>query len=120
MSRWFNADPKGRNSAWNLYLNAGKDQVVHHDLAHANGFGCGSADGLTGCNGGLPLSQSRMVAATLYYKLNAFTTFAFEQSQYQTTLLPDLTNIGVTYTIAGQPAKKWKDQRTEFGPIFTF
>jgi hypothetical protein len=117
LSRWFNADPKGRNSAWNLYLNASKDQVVHHDLAHANGFGCTSADGLTGCNGGLPLSQSRLMAATLYYKLNAFTTFAFEQSQYQTTLLPD---IGPAYSIAGQAATKWKDQRTEFGPIFTF
>jgi hypothetical protein len=120
LSRWFKADPKGRNSAWNLYLHAGKDQVVHHDLAHGNGFGCTSADGLTPCNGGLPLLQSRMLALTLYYKLNAFTTFAFEQSQYQTTLLPDLTNIGVTYSIAGQAANKWKDQRTEFGPIFTF
>jgi hypothetical protein len=92
LSRWFNADPKGRNSAWNLYLHMGKDQVVHHDLARANGFGCTSADELTACNGGLPLLQSRMLAATLYYKLNAWTTFAFEQSQYQTTLLPDLTN----------------------------
>ncbi|HKN16929.1 MAG TPA: hypothetical protein VJX47_08305 [Candidatus Sulfotelmatobacter sp.] len=120
LSRWFNANPKGHNAAWNLYLHAGKDQVVHHDLAHANGFGCTSADGLTPCNGGLPLLQSRMLAATLYYKLNPYVTFAFEQSQYQTTLLPDLTNIGVTYSIAGHAANKWKDQRTEFGPIFTF
>ena len=120
LSRWFNANPKGHNAAWNLYLDAGKDQVVHHDLAHANGFGCTSADGLTPCNGGLPLLQSRMLAATLYYKLNPYITFAFEQSQYQTTLLPDLTNIGVTYSIAGHAANKWKDQRTEFGPIFTF
>ncbi|MGA7398561.1 MAG: hypothetical protein WBW38_00975 [Candidatus Sulfotelmatobacter sp.] len=120
LSRWFNANPKGHNAAWNLYLHAGKDQVVHHDLAHANGFGCTSADGLTPCNGGLPLLQSRMLAATLYYKLNPYITFAFEQSQYQTTLLPDLTNIGVTYSIAGHAANKWKDQRTEFGPIFTF
>ena len=117
LSRWANADPKGRNAGWQIYLHAGKDQVVHHDLQHANGIGCGSADGLTGCNGGLPLSQSRLIAATLYYKLNAWTTFAFEQSQYQTTLLPD---IGPAYDIAGQPATKWKDQRTEFGPIFTF
>jgi|HubBroStandDraft_6_1064221.scaffolds.fasta_scaffold00005_9 hypothetical protein len=117
LSRWFNADPKGRNAGWQLYLHAGKDQVVHHDQQHANGIGCGSADGLTGCNGGLPLAQSRLLAATIYYKLNAWTTFAFEQSQYQTTLLPD---IGPAYSIAGQPATKWKDQRTEFGPIFTF
>jgi hypothetical protein len=117
LSRWFHADPKGRNAAWSLYLNASKDQVVHHDLAHGNGFGCTSADGLTPCNGGLPLSQSRLIAATLYYKLNPSITFAFEQSQYQTSLLPD---IGPAYEIAGTPASKWKDQRTEFGPIFTF
>ncbi len=117
LSRWFNADPKGRNAGWQLYLHAGKDQVVHHDLAHANGFGCGAADGSASCSGGLPLLQSRMLAATLYYKLNAWTTFAFEQSQYQTTLLPE---IGNAYNIAGQASNKWKDNRTEFGPIFTF
>jgi hypothetical protein len=120
LSRWFKADPKGHNAGWQLYLNAGKDQVVHKDLAKANGFGCGSADGLTGCTGGLPLLQSRLLAATLYYKVNNWATFAFEQSQYQTTLLPDVVGVGVTYSIAGQPASKWKDQRTEFGPIFTF
>ena len=117
LSRWAHADPKGHNAGWQLYLHAGKDQVVHHDLAHANGFGCVSADGATACNGGLPLSQSRMLAATLYYKLNNWTTFSFEQSQYQTTLLPE---VGAAYTISGTPATKWKDQRSEFGPIFTF
>lgn len=116
LSRWAHADPKGRNAGWQLYLHAGKDQVVHHDLEHASGIGCGSADG-TACNGGIPLSQSRLIAGTLYYKLNTWATFAFEQSQYQTSLLPD---IGPAYSIAGQPSAKWKDQRTEFGPIFTF
>ncbi|HTW30156.1 MAG TPA: hypothetical protein VMD76_00660 [Candidatus Sulfotelmatobacter sp.] len=117
LSRWAHADPKGHNAGWQLYLHAGKDQVVHKDLAFANGFGCGAADGSAACTGGLPLSQSRLLAATLYYKLNNWATFAFEQSQYQTTLLPE---IGAAYNIAGTPATKWKDQRTEFGPIFTF
>jgi len=117
LSRWFNADPKGHNAGWQLYLHAGKDQVVHRDIQHALGIGCTSADGLTGCNGGIPLSQSRLLAATIYYKLNAWATFALEQSQYQTTLTPD---IGPAYTIAGQPSNKWKDNRTEFGPIFSF
>jgi hypothetical protein len=117
LSRWFNADPKGHNAGWQLLLHAGKDQVVHGDIKKALGIGCGSADGLTGCNGGIPLSQSRLLAATLYYKLNTWATFAFEQSQYQTTLTPE---VGPRYTIAGTPATKWKDQRTEFGPIFTF
>jgi hypothetical protein len=117
VSRWLNANPKGHNAGWQLYLHAGKDQVVHNDIRHALGFDCVSADGLTPCNGGLPLLQSRLLAATLYYKVNTWATFAFEQSQYQTTLTPE---VGPLYTIAGQPATKWKDQRTEFGPIFTF
>jgi len=117
LSRWFHADPKGHNAGWQLYLHAGKDQVVHGDIKKALGIGCGSADGLTGCNGGIPLSQSRLLAATLYYKINQWATFAFEQSQYQTTLTPE---VGPLYTIAGTPATRWKDQRTEIGPIFTF
>ncbi len=117
LSRWFNADPKGHNAGWQLLLHAGKDQVVRKDQQHSLGIGCGSADGSAACNGGLPLNQGRLFAATLYYKLNNWATFAFEQSQYQTTLLPD---VGPIYTIAGQPATKWKDQRTEFGPIFSF
>ena len=117
LSRWFHADPKGHNAGWQLLLDASKDQVIHSDLARANGFGCGAADGSAACNGGLPLSQGRLLAATLYYKVNNWATFAFEQSQYQTTLLPD---VGPLYEIAGHPSTKWKDQRTEFGPIFTF
>ncbi len=117
LSRWFKADPKGHNAGWQLYLHAGKDQVVHGDIKRALGIGCASADGLTGCNGGIPLSQSRMLAATLYYKINPWATFAIEQSQYQTTLTPE---VGPLYTVAGTPATKWKNQRTEFGPIFTF
>jgi len=117
LSRWFKADPEGHNAGWQLYLHAGKDQVVHSDIKRALGIGCASADGLTGCNGGIPLSQSRMLAATLYYKINPWATFAIEQSQYQTTLTPE---VGPLYTVAGTPATKWKNQRTEFGPIFTF
>ncbi len=117
LSRWFKADPKGHNAGWQLYLHAGKDQVVHQDIKRALGVGCTSADGLTACNGGIPLSQSRLLAATLYYRINQWATFVFEQSQYQTTLTPE---AGPLYTIAGTPATKWKDQRSEFGPVFIF
>lgn len=117
LSRYFHANPKGHNAGWQLYLHAGKDQVVHPDIKKALGIGCGAADGSAVCTGGLPLSQSRLLAATIYYKLNNWATFAFEQSQYQTTLTPE---VGPLYTIAGTPATKWKDQRTEFGPIFSF
>lgn len=103
LSRWFNANPKGHNAGWQLYLHAGKDQVVHNDLHNAN------AEGV------LPLLMGKLAAATLYYKLNPYVTFGFEQSIYATRLAP-----GVNYTIAGNPSNEWQDHRTEFGPIFTF
>ncbi len=104
LSRWFNADPKGRNAGWQLYLHAGKDQVVHRDL---NAFYTGE--------GALPLLMGKLAAATLYYKLNPYVTFGFEQSIYATRLAP-----GVNYTIAGKASNEWQDHRSEFGPIFTF
>ncbi len=103
LSRWFNANPKGHNAGWQLYFHAGKDQVVHNDLTQASG------------SGGLPLLMGKVFAATLYYKVNPWCTFGFEQSVYGTRLAP-----GVTYDIAGSPDNLWQDHRTEFGPIFTF
>jgi hypothetical protein len=106
LSRWFNANPKGHNAGWQLYLHAGKDQANDKDLNNPYG-------GLA--NGALPLLQGKMFAATLYYKLNPYCTFAIEQSVYGTRLAD-----GITYTIAGSPDNEWEDHRTEFGPVFTF
>src|ERR1039458_1208126 len=103
LSRWFNANPKGHNAGWQLFLHAGKDQAVNSDLINPN------------YSGSLPLLMGKMFAATLYYKLNPYCTFGFEQSVYGTRLIP-----GVDYTIAGSPDNLWQDHRTEFGPIFTF
>ena len=60
--------------------------------------------------------MGKMFAATLYYKLNPYITFGFEQSVWGTRLEDHLT----LYNIAGQPSNEWQDHRTEFGPIFTF
>jgi hypothetical protein len=109
LSRWFNANPKGHNAGWQVYLHAGKDQVNHSDLTHL-GF-TGNANTLSP----LPLSMGKLAAFTLYYKLNPNITFGFEQSIYATRLVP-----GGYYTIAGQPSNEWQDHRSEFGPIFTF
>jgi hypothetical protein len=103
LSRWFNANPKGHNAGWSLYFDMGKDQVVHKDLYNPN------AEGV------LPLLYGKMAVGTLYYKLNPYVTFGFEQSLYATRL-----KSGVDYTIAGNPSNEWQDHRTEFGPIFTF
>jgi hypothetical protein len=64
----------------------------------------------------LPLLMGKSAIGTLYYKLNNWATFGFEQSIYATRLVDHLT----LYTIAGSPSNEWQDHRTEFGPIFTF
>jgi hypothetical protein len=112
LSRWFNASPEGRNSGWQLYLDVGKDQVVHRDGVHQLFLSPGVAS-----PGALPLSYGSMAAATLYYKVNTWCTFGFEQSIYADHLLPEL---GGAYTIAGRPSRTWIDRREEAGPIFTF
>jgi hypothetical protein len=110
LSRWFNADPKGHNAGWQLYFHAGKDQVVRRDI-NDPGY-TANANTLSP----LPLAMGKMFAGTLYYKVNPYVTFGFEQSVYATRLANQLT----LYSIAGQPSNEWQDHRTEFGPIFTF
>jgi hypothetical protein len=109
LSRWFNANPKGHSAGWQLYLQMGKDQVVRNDLL--NGNASASANVLSP----LPLLMGKLFAVTLYYKVNQWCTFGFEQSIYATRLAP-----GVNYSIAGTPSNEWQDHRTEFGPVFTF
>ncbi|HEY6303488.1 MAG TPA: hypothetical protein VIX14_10515 [Terriglobales bacterium] len=110
LSRWFNADPKGHNAGWQVYLDIGKDQVVNRDLN--NPYFTKNANTLSP----LPLLMGKMFAATLYYKLNPYITFGFEQSVYATRLEDHLT----LYNIAGTPSNEWQDHRSEFGPIFSF
>lgn len=104
LSRWFNADPKGHNAGWQVYLHVGKDQVVDRDLNNSN------------FSGSLPLLMGKMFAGTVYYKVNPWCTFALEQSVYATRLIDHLA----LYDIGGQASNEWQDHRTEFGPVFTF
>ncbi len=64
----------------------------------------------------LPLLMGKSAILTLYYKVNNWATFGFEQSIYATRGL-DHADI---YNIAGTFSNEWQDHRTEFGPIFTF
>jgi len=112
LSRWFNANPHGHNASWQLSFTLGKDQVNDRDLNNP-GF-------VAAYNGGgtapLPLLMGKSAIGTLYYKLNNWATFAFEQSVYATRAKDGIP----LYTIDGQPSNEWQDHRTEFGPIFTF
>jgi hypothetical protein len=111
LSRLFNAKPDGHNAGWQLYLHAGKDQVVARDITNPN-FAA-----IVNSASPLPLSMGKLGAATLYYKVNPWCTFGFEQSIYATRL--DAAT-GAAYTIAGVKSNEWQDHRSEFGPIFTF
>jgi len=110
LSRWFNANPKGHNAGWQLFFTLAKDQVVHRDLNNPNFVNPG------GGTGELPMSMGKMALVTLYYKINSWSQFGFEQSVFATR-----GNNGTPlYTIEGVGSNEWQDHRTEFGPIFTF
>jgi len=110
LSRWFNADPKGHNAGWQLHFTLGKDQVNNRDLNNP-GFTANANVAAP-----LPLLMGKSAIATLYYKINTWASFAFEQSVYATRLEDHIT----LYTIAGHSSNEWQDHRSEFGPIFTF
>ncbi len=110
LSKWFNANPLGHNAGWQVHFLLGKDQVNDKDM-NDPGF-TANANVLSP----LPLLMGKSAIATLYYKLNTWASFAFEQSVYATRAKDDI----LLYTIAGKPSNEWQDHRTEFGPIFTF
>jgi hypothetical protein len=103
LSRWFNADPAGRNAGWVLYAHYGYDQVLARDVRRLGG---GREKGDVG-------------AGTLQYKLNNFVTFVVEESYYRTRALP-LTATGQFPLFQGRPMRLWHDFRSEAGPLFTF
>jgi hypothetical protein len=110
LSRWFNADPKGRNAGWQAYFEYGLDAAVANDFRLAKGIN------LT--TGGGPIKDT-LKGVTIFYKLNPYVQFGFEESQYQGTALSN--NAGVCTTkVAGLPSCTSTDWRTEFGPVFTF
>ena len=105
ISRWFNANPQGRNAGWSLYLYSGVDFARASDVRRLSPAG--------------GRHKGQLNAATIYYKLNNWVTFAFEQSLYETYAT---TNAAGAYTTLsnGVPARLWRDLRSEGGTIFTF
>ena len=62
------------NAGWQLYLHMGRDEVPKGDLRDA-GYTAKPPNTLSP----LPLLMGKLTAATLYYKLNPYITFGFEQ-----------------------------------------
>jgi hypothetical protein len=107
LSRIFNANPSGRNSGWSLYFHYGEDFAKARDVRRTLAAGArGTRD------------KSWVYAGTLYYKLNNWVTFGFEQSLYETHALPGST--GALPLFNGIPSRIWRDLRSEGGTIFTF
>jgi len=104
LSRIFGADPQGRNMGWSLYLHYGVDFAKARDVERFNPGGA--------------RHKSPLYAGTLYYKLNNWVTFAFEQSLYETNAVPGLA--GALPLFRGIPSRTWRDLRSEGGTIFTF
>jgi len=110
VSRWFNADPKGRNAGWQAYLEYGLDAAVANDFKLAKDINATSGAG--------PIKDS-IKGLTVFYKLNPYVQFGFEESLYQGQALPNTHGVCTT-KVAGVPSCTSKDWRTEFGPIFSF
>jgi len=114
ISRWFNADPKGRNAGWQAYFEYGLDAV------NANDFYIGKGVGASGAG---PI-KSTVKAATIFYKMNPWVQFGFEESNYSSYAVPATkgADIGVCNAtkVGNQPVCNATDWRTEFGPVFTF
>ena len=114
ISRWFNADPKGRNAGWQAYFAYGIDAVNATDFYH---------DKDIGADGGGPI-KSTVKAVTVFYKMNPWVQFGFEESAYSSYAVPAISggDIGVCNAtkVGNQPVCNATDWRTEFGPVFTF
>lgn len=107
LSRWANADPKGRNAGWTMNLHYGMDDVNAADERKLNPGG--------------QRDKSDWAYANLLYKLNTWVTLGFEESLYRTRALPNTTTGAYTGTVfQGVPSREWKDVRSEFSTIFTF
>ena len=80
LSRWFNADPKGRNAGWQAYVEYGID------AANANDFRL--AKGINATTGGGPIKDTSK-GVTVFYKMNPWVQFGFEEGKYQGFALPN-------------------------------
>jgi hypothetical protein len=109
VSRWFNAEPKGRNAGWQAYVSWGLDAANANDFRYAKDIGA---------SGGGPI-KDEVTAFTVFYKMNPWVQFGFEESKYTGYAVPNNKDVCTT-KVAGLGTCTSTDWRTEFGPIFTF
>jgi len=90
---------------WSLYLHYGTDFAKARDVLRLEPAGA--------------RHKSTLYAGTLYYKLNRWVTFAFEESLYQ-TYAAEGTAAPFLPLFNGVPSRAWRDLRSEGGTIFNF
>ncbi len=114
VSRWFNANPKGRNAGWQVYFEYGIDAVNAKDFYIGKALGDDSAGPI----------KSTLKGATVFYKMNPWVQFGFEETKYSSYAVPAIAGAGAgtcnVDKVGGVPSCTATDWRTEFGPIFTF
>jgi len=103
ISRILGADPEGRNMGWTAYFTYGDDQAKTRDLLRLEPDGS--------------RQRSDMTVGTVYYKLNKWVSFAFEESLYRTRANTAAAGLPL---FMGLPSHEWKDIRSEGGTIFSF
>ena len=105
ISRWFNANPRGRMAGWTGNLHYGEDQANAADERKLNPAG--------------QRYKSDWFFGNVQYKMNSWVTFGYEESVYRTFALPNAEGAYTTL-FEGVPTNEWKDIRSEFSTIFSF
>ncbi|HEX8556530.1 MAG TPA: hypothetical protein VF668_00280 [Pyrinomonadaceae bacterium] len=104
LSRIFGADPKGRNAGWTAYLHYGYDQATARDARRFGGR-----------------ARSDILMGSVHYRVNAFVTFALEESLLRTRAANNSRfDTGGLPLFRGAPSRATHDLRSEFATIFTF
>ena len=115
ISRLASANAEGRNAGWTLYLHYAFDNAYASDVRHLNiTSATGPCAPNTTCS---RPSKNDIGAVTLFYKLNNWVSFGWEESYYRTRAAGGAASWPL---FAGKPGRSWHDFRSEIGPIFTF
>ena len=100
---------RARNAGWQAYVEWGLDAANANDFRYAKDIGA---------SGGGPI-KDEITAVTVFYKMNPWVQFGFEESKYSGYAVPNNKDVCTT-KVAGLGTCTSTDWRTEFGPVFTF
>ncbi len=104
LSRWFNANPAGRNAGWTMNLHYGLDDAFARDVRAFNPGGA--------------RDKSDWMMANIQYKLNTWVTFGLEEADYRTRAIQGADHVYPLWQ--GFHSREANDIRSQFSTIFTF